>query len=67
MCLPTLRTSAIRLDSSVRTICEAEDFSGSGFEPNHTDSITSPLTRAASPRAMVSTSGSSGTNHSVSL
>jgi len=48
------------LDSRVATISDAADFSGSGFDPSQTDSITSPVTRLAKPRAMVSTSGSSG-------
>jgi len=62
MCFPTRRTPLIRLDPSVAAISAAADFSGSGFDPSQTDSITSPVTRAASPRAMVSTSGSSGMN-----
>src|SRR5579863_6271838 len=60
MCFPTLCTAPIRLDSRVATISDAEDFSGSGLDPSHTDSMTSPVTRLARPRAMVSTSGSSG-------
>ena len=60
MCFPTRRTPAIRLDSSVATISDAADLSGSGLDPSHTDSMTSPVTRLAKPRAMVSTSGSSG-------
>src|SRR5438093_4874052 len=60
MCLPMRRTSAIRLDCRVAAISAAEDFNGSGFDPSQTDSIKSPVTRLASPRAMVSTSGSSG-------
>src|SRR5579863_10352107 len=60
MCLPTRRTPAIRFDSRAATISLAEDFSGSGFDPSQTDSITSPATLLFSPRAMVSTSGSSG-------
>jgi hypothetical protein len=44
----------------VAAISAAVDFNGSGFDPNHTDSITSPVTRLAKPRAIVSTSGSSG-------
>ncbi len=60
MCLPILRTAAMRLCSRVAAITDAGDFSGSFFEPSHTDSITSPVTRLASPRAIVSTSGSSG-------
>ena len=50
--------NALRLQ--VATIFAAGDFKGSGFEPSHTDSMTSPVTRLARPRAMVSTSGSSG-------
>src|SRR5579863_7010737 len=60
MCFPTRRTLAIRLDSRVATISDALDFSGSGLDPSHTDSMISPVTRLARPRAMVSTSGSSG-------
>ena len=60
MCFPTRRTAAIRRDSSVAAISAAEDFNGSGFDPSHTDSMTSPVTRLARPRAIVSTSGSSG-------
>jgi len=60
ICFPTRRTSKIRLDSKVAAISGAGDFSGSGFDPSQTDSITSPLTRRARPRAIVSTSGSSG-------
>src|SRR6185295_16915231 len=50
----------IFFDSSVAAISAAGDFSGSGFDPNQTDSITSPVTLLARPRAIVSTSGSSG-------
>jgi hypothetical protein len=46
--------------SRVAAISDAGDFSGSGFDPSHTDSMTSPVTRLASPRAIVSTSGNSG-------
>jgi hypothetical protein len=60
MCLPMRRTAAIRLCSRVAAIAEAGDFRGSFFWPSHTDSTASPVTRLASPRAMVSTSGSSG-------
>src|SRR5580658_4711085 len=60
MCFPTRCTAPIRLDSRVATISDAVDFSGSGLDPSHTDSMTSPVTRLARPRAMVSTSGSSG-------
>src|SRR5207302_1478770 len=60
ICFPTRRTPTIRLPSRVSTIAAAGDFRGSGFEPSQTDSIRSPVTRLASPRAMVSTSGSSG-------
>src|SRR5580692_7589754 len=60
MCFPTRRTAPMRLDSRVATISDAVDFSGSGLDPSHTDSMTSPITRLARPRAMVSTSGSSG-------
>ncbi len=63
MCLPMRLTVAMRLCSSVAAISRAEDFSGSGFRPSQMDSITSPETRRASPRAMVSTSGSSGMTH----
>ena len=54
------RTVEMRLCSSAAAISRAGDFSGSGFWPSQTESITSPETRLASPRAMVSTSGSSG-------
>jgi hypothetical protein len=50
----------MRWDSKVATIFAAGDFKGSGFDPSQTDSMTSPVTRLARPRAMVSTSGSSG-------
>ena len=60
MCLPIRRTATMRLRSRVPAISEAGDFSGSFFWPSQTDSTTSPVTRAASPRTMVSTSGSSG-------
>src|SRR5580693_4662083 len=60
MCFPTRCTAPIRLDSRVATISDAADFNGSGLDPSHTDSMTSPVTRLARPRAMVSTSGSSG-------
>ena len=65
MCFPTRRTQAIRLASSVAAISAAADFKGSGFDPSHTDSITSPVTRPLSPRAIVSTSGSSGIDNSL--
>lgn len=65
ICFPMRRTAAIRVRSKVDAISRAGDFSGSGFCPSHTDSITSPVTRFASPRAIVSTSGSSGTFLSV--
>ena len=65
MCFPTRRTPAMRWDSSVETISAAVDFSGSGFDPNQTDSMTSPVTREASPRAIVSTSGNSGMKNSL--
>ena len=60
MCLPMRRTAAMRLCSRVAAIADAGDFSGSFFWPSQTDSMTSPVTRLARPRAMVSTSGSSG-------
>ena len=62
MCLPTRRTCRIRACSSTEAISEAVDFSGSGFSPSQTDSMTSPAIRWLSPRAIVSTSGSSGIN-----
>ena len=62
MCFPTRLTPAMRLFSSVATISDAADFNGSGFSPSQTDSIMSPVTRLAKPRAMVSTSGNSGMN-----
>ena len=65
MCFPTRRTPAMRCDSRVATISAAGDFSGSGFDPSQTDSMTSPVTRLARPRAMVSTSGSSGMENSL--
>src|SRR5579863_3928313 len=67
MCLPMRRTAAMRLCSNVAAISGAEDFSGSFFRPSHTDSTTSPVTRLARPRAMVSTSGSSGIGNRKSL
>src|SRR5208282_1200928 len=60
MCLPTRRMITIRLCSSVAAIFDAVDLRISGFSPSHTNSMTSPVTRLARPRAMVSTSGSSG-------
>src|SRR6202035_534580 len=63
MCLPTRRTVAMRLCSSTAAISRAGDFSGCGFCPSQTDSITSPETRLANPRAQDSTSGSSGMHH----
>src|SRR5579871_5556003 len=60
MCLPIRPIALIRLYSRACAIAPAGDFSGSFFEPSQTDSITSPVTRLARPRAMVSTSGSSG-------
>jgi hypothetical protein len=60
MCFPTRRTATIRLRSRVAAMSSAGDFSGSGLSPSQTDSITSPETLADNPRAMVSTSGSSG-------
>jgi hypothetical protein len=60
MCLPILRTPAIRFDSRVLAISDAADLSTSGLDPIQIDSITSPVTRLAKPRAIVSTSGSSG-------
>jgi len=65
MCFPTRRTPAMRARSSVAWISAAGDLSGSGFEPSQTDSMRSPRTRSASPRAMVSTSGSSGMDSTV--
>src|SRR5580700_1478206 len=56
-------TEAMRPCSSAETISRAGDFRGSGLRPSQTDSITSPVTRSASPLAMVSTSGSSGMKH----
>ncbi len=67
MCLPTRRTPAMRACSSVLTISPGGDFSGSGLLPSHTDSITSPVRFCASPRAMVSTSGSSGMKRRLAL
>ena len=61
MCLPARCTRAIRLPSSVEAIMPAGDFSGCFREPIQTDSMVSPVTRLSRPRAMVSTSGSSGT------
>src|SRR5580698_11305801 len=60
MCLPILRTPAMRCDSRVFAISDAGDLSSSRLDPLQIDSITSPVTRLAKPRAMVSTSGSSG-------
>ncbi len=60
MCLPMRRTAAMRLCSRVAAIADAGDFRGSFFWPSQTDSTASPVTRLARPRAMVSTSGSSG-------
>jgi len=58
--LPARRTPAICAPSSSDAISPADDFSGSGLSPIHTDSILSPVTRRARLRAIVSTSGSSG-------
>src|SRR5258708_7650635 len=65
MCFPILRTAAMRLCSRTAAISSAGDLRGSGFWPSQTDSITSPVMRWARPRAMVSTSGSSGMFFSV--
>src|SRR5271165_2015240 len=40
-----------------------EDLKGSGFSLNQVVSMRSPRTRSSTPRAMVSTSGSSGMAH----
>jgi len=50
----------MRVLSRAAAISDAGDLSGSGFSPSQMDSMTSPVTRLARPRAMVSTSGSSG-------
>ena len=60
MCFPIRSTPTILAPSSASAISRAEDFSGWGFSPIQTDSITSPRARWAKPRATVSTSGSSG-------
>src|SRR5260370_830753 len=60
MCLPVRCTRSMLAPSSKAVMARAGDFSGSGLLPIQTDSITSPVTRLAKPRAMVSTSGSSG-------
>ncbi len=65
MCLPIRRTCAMRVCSSVLAISAAGDFMVCGFDPSQTDSIWSPATRFCNPRAMVSTSGSSGTRTSL--
>jgi len=61
MCLPARCTRTIRLPSSVEAMTPAGDLSGCGLEPIQTDSTVSPAMRVSRPRAMVSTSGSSGT------
>src|SRR5581483_8214971 len=60
MCLPTRRTAWMRAPSSAEAIWRGGDLSGSGLLPIQMDSMRSPATRSASPRATVSTSGSSG-------
>ena len=67
MCFPALCTRSMRAPSSNPAIARAEDLSGSGLLPIQTDSITSPVTRLANPRAMVSTSGSSGMEEQFSV
>ncbi len=62
MCLPTRRTPSIREPSRVRAISSAGDFSRLVLSPIHTDSMTSPATCRCRVRAVVSTSGSSGTS-----
>jgi hypothetical protein len=61
MCLPARCTRTIRLPSSVAAMTPAGDLSGCGREPIQTDSTVSPAARVSRPRAIVSTSGSSGT------
>ena len=61
MCLPARCTRTIRLPSSVAAMMAAGDLSGWFLEPIQTDSTLSPAMRVSRPRAMVSTSGSSGT------
>jgi hypothetical protein len=51
----------------VEAITLAGDLSGCFREPIQTDSIASPATRLSSPRAMVSTSGSSGTQQGYKI
>ena len=60
--LPQVDFPTILVSASVLAICLGADLKGSFLLLSQTDSITSPLTRLASPRAMVSTSGSSGIN-----
>ena len=62
MCLPTRWTQSIRDPSRVRAISSAGDFSRLVLSPIHTDSMTSPATCRCRLRAVVSTSGSSGTS-----
>ena len=62
ICLPTRRTQSIREPSRVHAISSAGDFSRLLLSPIHTDSMTSPATCRCRLRAVVSTSGSSGTS-----
>src|SRR5271156_5191259 len=52
----------LRPASSLAMSC-GDDLNGSGFSLNQVDSMRSPRRRSSTPRAMVSTSGSSGIAH----
>ncbi len=60
MCLPTRWTRSMRRPGSSFAISWGEDLKGSGFPLNQVVSMRSPRRRSSTPRAMVSTSGSSG-------
>src|SRR5580658_593547 len=63
ICLPTRWTrSMLRPASSLAMSC-GDDLNGSGFSLNQVVSMRSPRRRSSTPRAMVSTSGSSGMAH----
>ena len=60
MCLPVRWTATINRSRNPAACLEGGVLNGSRCEPNHTSTIRSPRTRASTPRAIVSTSGSSG-------
>ena len=60
MCLPTRRTERMTRFSRPAAWVAGGAEKGSGWEPNHASVMRSPWRRWWTPRAMVSTSGSSG-------